>query len=332
MADPSAVAFYGHRFGLYLRNTTSGSEIWVDRVQRAEPTVQYRTNPYYELGRVGKIGVTQDPAEYRVVFDENLHNTEADFLLAGKNPNPAGAQSYHLGDLLGKSITSYLIGRNDAGTIDKELEVTGCRIAEVQFRFTVRDAIMATWTLEGTTGRWYTSGFPHSVWGTLDDVSPGGIHGKEARIWFTSGSLASTRAFRLQAFNVRGVYPIESIRELGRRALVGTLSDSPDVTCDFDLLTTDDQPLDKLFQTSGSGWDLGLPSALFNAYIRVFDPEQAEALNTLKMFRLENCRVQSGTPTRAQVRGLATMRWGLTVAKETTLDSGGLVVSNRNDL
>ena len=93
MANPSQSALYGHRFGVILESESSGSTIWVDRVQRFEPNVNLRTTPYYEIGTVGKVGITQDPADYRLVIEENLHNSEIDFLLAGKVPAPAGAQS-----------------------------------------------------------------------------------------------------------------------------------------------------------------------------------------------------------------------------------------------
>src|SRR3990167_10091325 len=109
MSNPVVTAMYGHRLGVYMLGS-SGSEIWVDRVQRVEPTQTLRTTPSYELGTVGKVGVTQEPAEYRVVLEDNLHNCELDFLLAGKIPNPGGAQSYNLGDLLGKAHTAYVIG------------------------------------------------------------------------------------------------------------------------------------------------------------------------------------------------------------------------------
>lgn len=331
MASPATIAMYGHRLGVFAKGS-SGSEIWVDRVQRVEPTQTLRTTPSYELGTVGKVGITQDPAEYRVVLEDNLHNCELDFCLAGKNPAPAGAQSYHLGDLLGKANTMYVLGRNDAGTIDKELEVSGCRIAEVAFAFSIRDAIKETWTLEGTASKWYTSGFPHSAWGTPDTTAPGSVHGKEARIWFTSGSAATSQQFRLQSFNIRAAFPNEQVKELGNRSVVGTLSDSPDVNLDFDVLTTDDQPLDKLFVSSGSGWDLNQPAAVFNGFVRVFDPDQSEAASVIKMFKVENLRVTGSTPTRAQARGLATMHYTMTVTKETTVSSGGLIISNRNDL
>lgn len=332
MSDPTQLALMSHRLGLFLKSNSSGSEIWADRVQRVEPTFDYRTADHYEIGRVGQVGITQDPVTYRVVVEENMHNSEIDFCLAGKNPNPAGAQSYNLGDLLGKDNTAYVIGRNDAGTIDKELEINGLRVSEVQWNFTIRDAIRQTWTLEGRLGQWYTSGFPHSAWGTLDNTSPGGVHGKEARIWFTSGSSATTRQFRLQSFSIRTAFPNQQLMELGRRALVGTVSDGPTTTLDFDVLTADDQPLDKLFTSSGSGWDLGNPAALFTGYLRVFDPDVAEATSVIKMFKLENLRIASGTPTRAQVRALSTMRYSLRIAKESTTDSGGVVVSNQNNL
>lgn len=332
MSDPSLIALFGYDLGVYARSVTSGSEIWVDRVQRFEPTQEFRTNPYYELGRKDKIGVTQDPPSYRVVVEQNMTASELDFLLAGKIPNPGGAQSYTAGDLLGKNTNLYVVMRNTAGVIDKELEVTQLRIAEVQFKFSVRDAIMQTWTLEGIGSKLYTSGFPHSTWGTPDTTSPGGIHGKEARIWFTSGSLPTTREFRLQQFTARAAFPVEQVKELGRRTIVGTMSDVPDVSLEFDVLVSDDQPMDKLYQSSGSGWDLDQPSAFFTTFIRVFDPDAAEGVNVLKMFKLENCRVIGSTPTRAQVRGLATARYRMTVAKVTTVDSGGMIVSNTNDL
>src|SRR5258707_3914316 len=95
MSDPTTIALRGHRFGVYAKNTSSGSgPIWVDRVQSFDPTETIRTQDYYELGTVAKIGVTQDPAEYRIVLQKNMNNCELDFLLAGKNPNPAGGQSY----------------------------------------------------------------------------------------------------------------------------------------------------------------------------------------------------------------------------------------------
>lgn len=334
MSDPLMTGMYGHRLGLFAKNVSSGSEIWVDRVQRAEPTQTYRTTPYWELGRVGIVGITQDPPEYRVVVEKNMTNLEFDFLVAGQVPrhDNSVAQQYDLGDLLGKNIQLNVMGRNDSDAIDKEVEISGCRISEIQFRFSVRDTIMETWTLDGTAGKFYTSGFPHAAWGALDNTSPGAIHGKEARIWFTSGSTAATRQFRVQSFNIRAAFPTEQVRELGRRTIVGTMSDSPEVTFDFDVLAADDQPLDKLFQSSGSGWDLNIPTAFFNAYIRVFDPDNTEGGSVLKMFKLENTRVVGSTPIRAQVRGLATMRYNMRVAKEVTTDSGGMLISNRNDL
>ena len=332
MADPTQTGLFGHRWGAYIKNETSGSEIWADRVQRVEPTVDLRTTPYYELGRVGKIGVTQDPASFRFTAEQNLANHELAYVLAGKNPNPTAAQTFQLGDFIGKNITAYALGRDEAGTIDREVYLTNLRLTELSYRFTIRDAIATTFGLQGTVGRWYTSGsLIHTAWGTLDDTSPGGVHGKEARVWFnTSGSTAASRAFRLQSFGIRAMFPVTPVAELGRRDLVGQLADSPDVTVDLDVLASDFQPLDKFFAAGGGHYDLNTPAALFDGYVRVFDPDLAEALSVISSFKLENLRLTSGTPMRAQVRGLSTMRYSLTVAKESTTDSGGLIVSNRN--
>ena len=332
MADSNIFARFGHRTGVYMKNDTSGSTIWVDRVQRVDSPIALRTSSFYELGAVGKTGVVQDPAEMTLVIEKNLVNCELDYLLTGQDFAPAGTQTWNLGQLLGKTQTGYIIHRNDSDTIDAEIQVDSLRVSSYEARFTIRDAIMETWTMNGITGQWYTSGFPHGTWGTADTTSVGGVHGKEARIWFTSGSAAATRLFRAQSFNIRAGFPVTPVGELGRRNLVGQMSDSPDVTLDFDVLLADYQPLDKLFATTGSGYDLNTTSALFNGFVRVFDPDVSEAGSVIKMYKLENLKVTGATPTRSQVRGLSTMRFSLTVAKEATAGTGGLIVSNKNSL
>jgi len=333
MANPSSVALYGHRSQLWLKNDTTGSQIVVDRVQSVEPTFQLPTQSYYELARKGKIGITQNPPEYRIVFDQNMVNSlEAEYVLAGKGIAPAGAQSYHMGDILtyASLIRGYVLNLTNAGAVLNEQEYTGLSVAEMSFRFTVGGALMQTVTMIGTTGKLYTAAnVVHGAFGALDNVSLGGIHGKDARIWFTSGSVAADRGFRLQNFTIRATFPNVYVRELGTRALAGTLSDSPDVTVDFDILLADDQPTEKFF-TLTTFYDYANPVAAFNAFVRVFHPNDAEALTVVKSFKIDNVRAVTHTPIRAQVRGLATARYSLTMSQEAVADTGGLTISNAN--
>ncbi len=336
MSSPNNVALYGHRSQLWLKNTTTGSQAAIDRVQSAEPMFNIRSDAYYELGRKGKIGTTQHPPEYRITAEQNLINSmEAEFLLAGKSIAPAGAQNFNLGDILTYSskITAYVLNRNQDDSILDEQEYSGCSVSELQWRFTMGGAITQSISLIGQQGRLYTAAnVIHGAWGALDNVSVGGIHGKDARIWFTSGSVATTRAYRLQNFTIRAAFPAVYVRELGNRTLVGTLSDVPEVTVDFDLLLSDDQPTEKFFTLQTTYYDYQNPLAAFNAYVRVFDPRDTEGVTTVKMFKIENVLPVTHTPVRAQVRGLATARYSLVMSAESTTDSGGLIISNRNDL
>lgn len=331
MASPANVALYSHRHQLLLTNTTSGSSAVIDRVQLADPSINIRADGYYELGRKGRIGTTLHPPEYRFMFDQNMVNNEAAYILAGKNPAPAGAQTYQIADFLGQSVTGYILTRNNDDTILNELEVSACVVAEANYRFTVGGACMQSFTLVGRTGKLYTAAnVVHSSWGTLDDASPGGIHGKDARIWLTSGSVATSRAYRLQNFNIRAVFPNVFVRELGNRNLAGTMSDVPDITVDFDLLQADDQPTEKLFTLQSTYYDYANPIAPFNAVVKVFDPVNTEGGSVLLDFKIENVQPTGHTPVRSQVRNLATSRYSLVASKESTAQSGGLLISNRN--
>lgn len=331
MASPVDVAHYSHRHQVLMINNTSGSSIVVDRVQLADPSANIRTEAYYELGRKARMGVTRNPPEYRYQIDQNMVNCEAEYLLAGKNPNPAGAQTFQIADFLGQDITAYLLTRKNDGTILDELEINGCVVAEMNYRFSVNGAIMQSFILAGRGGKLYTAAnVIHPTWGTLNDTDPGGINGKDARIWFTSGSVATDRAYRLQSFNIRAVFPQVYVKELGNRSLAGTLSDVPDITADFELLQADDQPVEKFFNLATTYYDYANALSPFNAVIRVFNPDDAEGVTVIKDFKLENVQAGSVTPVRSQVRSLATSRYQLEITKETTADSGGLLVANRN--
>lgn len=333
MADPANIAMFGYLSQVFLKNTTTGSEILVDRVQSVEPTGSFNTQEYRELGRKGNIGITQDSPEYRISLEQNLYNNlELDYVLSGKSITPAGVQTYNMGDILTYAglLNAYVLKRNQDLTIMNEHLISGCSVSELAFRFSVNSAITQSISLIGTSGKLYKSASAIHAWGTLDSSSLGGVHGKEARLWLTSGSTAAGRAFRLQNMNLRISFPSVFVREIGRRSLVGTVSDSPSVSLDFDILLADDQPTDKLFVDSTTYYDLDQTLTSFNAFIRVFDPTAAEGTNVIKSFKIDNVVAVSHTPVRSQVRGLSTARYSLMASKEATADNGMVTVSNSN--
>jgi len=177
-----------------------------------------------------------------------------------------------------------------------------------------------------TSGSWLTT--PIHGAQTLDSTSIAGARGKEARIWFGSAGSApdaAERAYRLQSFNIRATPPVQSVRELGRRNLVGKLLEPWDVTVDFDVAAADEQPHDKFFAAIAAGYDL-TDTERQHIFIRLYDPDLAEAAGVIRAWEVHNCRPTATTPVRAQVRGLSTYRYTLTSELEAVTDSGGMVV------
>lgn len=331
-SNPTVIGAYGHRYMVWLRNSvlsTSGStnDIVADRVQSVEPTATHNTTKYYELGTVAPIGSTSDPTQVRFVIEENLHNSEADMYLAGVNPTTGSG--YYAANLVGQSNTGFVVQRNDGGSVVGEIGVANLKVSEIQYRFVANGVCTAQYTLEGTSGSYYTSLFPHPLWGSQDTASAGAVHGKDARVSFnTPGS--GTKAYRLQSFTIRVVYPTQPVRELGTRNLVGILNDAPDITVDFDLLAADVQPNDVFFGTSDDDgvtkYNLTDPQTR-DVFINVYDPALAESQTVIKSFRIDNCRPSTNAPVRAQVRQLATSRWTLMSVQADNVDTGGLTVS-----
>lgn len=335
MTNPTNVGIYGFNVSPIIFNSSTGSTAAVDRVQSMEPSFTIPSNPYYELATKGKIGTTQGPPEFRVNIEQNQTNSmEAEFLMAGKNIAPVGAQSYNMGDLLTQAgnLSAYALIKNQDGTIYGEQEYTGLSVAEVSYRFTIGGAIMQTFGFVGRQGRFYVPAVTHGSFYPGDTTSLGGIHGKDTRVSLTAGSTQAAQGWRIQNFNLRVTFPTVHVRELGNRTIAGTLSDSPDVNMDFDLLLADQQPADKFFTLTGGYYDYQNPVAAFNGYIRVFLPTDAEGLTVVKMFKIENLLPTAHTPIRAQVRGLSTVRYTTVMSREGTANSGGVIVSNKNDL
>lgn len=333
--NPTVTAAYGHRYLVWLRNSTlstSGStnDIVASRVQSVEPTATTTTTKYYELGSVDPTGVTSDPTQMKIVLEENLHDSKIDMYLAGVDPTTGSG--YWLANMLGQTNTAFVAQRNDAGSVIGELGVGNLRVSEVQYRFVINGSCTVQYTLEGTSGSYYSSivGAPHPVWGaTSDSTIPGAVHGKDARIMFSTEGV-NNKAYRLQSFTIRAVFPVQPVRELGTRQLVGMLNDVPDVTVDFDLLAADYQPVDQFYGTSSDGgitkYNLSDPQVQ-DVWINVYDPTLAEGASVIKSFKIQNCKPSSTMPVQARVRQLATARWTLMSTSSDQPGSAGLIVS-----
>jgi hypothetical protein len=324
-SNPTDIAWLGHRLGCFLQNTGGTNDVWVDRVQEADSTLTIPTENYFELGNVSQIGITQAPAEYRFVLRQNLHNNELDSILAGGSGSPVAA--FNVGDMVANTaIRANIVARATGATNPSyEWQYANNTIGELSYEFVINAACTTSCTLQGRAGTFYTSGsLIHTSWGVLDSTSPGGVNGKDMRVFFSSTSTG--RIYRVQRLMSRTTFPVQTVKELGDRTIKGLLADTPTTTVEFDLLPADYQPIDVLFSIVGTGYDLGQP-VLTNMYGILYDPTAAEAATPIKYFKWENVQVTGGTPIRGQVRALATMRYTLNVTKATTANSGGLIVS-----
>jgi hypothetical protein len=337
-SSPSNVALYGHRTQPFLVDTrwgatTGSTPTFISRLQNIEPSFSYRNDPVYELGHVAKVGTTAQPPEFRITMSQNLtNNMVLDWFMSGKNVAPVTQQQYTIANMLDTAsyLKAYLLLLNQDGTRFGEQEFTGLSVTEVAYNFTIGGASTLSTTFIGTSGSMRTTGFINTAKTGTWDTTEGSIQGKDAAIYFTSGSSSTTdRIYRVQTFSIRATFPSVYVKEIGKRSIVGTLQDVPDVTMDFEVLAADSQPTGVFF-TGTTTYDYINPTAPFSAYVRVFDPALTEYGNVVRFFQLENCVPVSHTGVRSQVRGLSTVRYSLTVSKETTANSGGLIVSNRN--
>lgn len=332
MAEPSDIAHFGHRYQVLVLNNETSEEVVADRVQSVDPRFTANLEKAYELGNVAAVGTATDPPEFTVVIEENLHNSEVDLVLAGYDPT--SGSSFNANDFVtNDDIYVYILSRDNDDAILNELEYSSGVTAEIAWRFQVGAACTTTFTINCKQGKLYTSGsVVHGSWGALDTTSPGIIKGRDARITLGGTDVVTNRTWRLQSFNVRCAYPIESVSELGTRTLVGQLAGPPDVTVDLELLSADAQPTDILYDLTAGYYDFAEPNEV-SGTIRLYDPDLAqETANVLKAWVLENLRPSAGTPIRAQVRGLATTRYTLSVSRETTSDTGGMIVYTTADI
>jgi hypothetical protein len=299
-----------------------------------EPTTNGPTTKFYELGNIDPVGVITEPVEFRVTMEENLHSSEIDNIVANGTGSPVS--SFTAGAMVNSTNMRLCLLSRDVGGTNPSIErvLDNLTITELNYRFQIGGACTTTYTFEGRSGNLYTTGsLIHTTWGVSDTVSPGAINGKDARIYFGDGATvpATSLAYRLQSFNIRVAFPVQTVKELGNRSVVGKLADVPDITCEFDLLTADKQPHDVWQTLSGSGYDFTQPITT-NVFIRVYDPALAEANTILKAFRIENCKPVTATIARAQVRALATARYSLTSTRATTAGSAGLIIFSGTDI
>ena len=328
--EPSHIALRGHNTFLFLRNqeTYPGtSEVYVDRVQSAEPTQTIRLDKSFELGRKGPTGASEDVPDMRFVYEINWAKWEDGLYQAGKDP--ASDTSFDMGDLLdNEDIDVFLCQADDDYDVEKEYVFEQSSIAEMTMTWRVGQPITTRYTRECINGKVYREGgLTHTTRGSLDDTSDGSINPKDARVFFFSSGCTpadADRVYRLQGFDITSRFPTQSVREIGRRDKVGTLADPPDVSCNIDVQPGDDQPLDRFYTDYGTYLDLNHPK-LMDGLVRIYDPDDTEANTVLGAMHLENLKPSGSTPHRAQVRGLTTMRISLEVTKEETTDSGGLI-------
>ena len=327
MADPTDVGRLGHRYFPIIANFSTGEEETISRAQSIEFGTTHTTEKIYELGRVGPIGSAQDPTDLRCTFEVNLYEElRSEFVLSGKVV--ATDTSYNMGDVVDEDdVGIYVLIRDAAtGALTDEVKYANCVTTELAWRFAVGAVCATTITVEGTAGSWMTT--PIHGAQTLDPDSIGGAKGKEARIWFGSAGSApdaTERAFRLQSFNIRATFPVQTVRELGRRNIVGKLLEPVDVTVDFDVAAADEQPHGTFFEALGGGGGYDLTDTVAqHIFIRLYDPDAAEAATVIRAWEVHNCRPTATTPVRAQVRGLSTYRYTLTSEAEAITDSGGM--------
>ncbi|NIQ88603.1 MAG: hypothetical protein GWN93_05805 [Deltaproteobacteria bacterium] len=327
-SEPQHTALKGHNHFLFLNNQESGeAEIYVDRIQNAEPTQTIRMDKSYELGRKGPTGASEDVPDHRFVYEINWVKWEDGLYQAGKDP--ATDTSFNMGDILDNDdIDIYYCQSDEDYNVEHEMVFEQSSISEMAMTWRVGQPITTRYTREAINGKVYREGgLTHTTRGSLDSSSEGSINPKDARVFFfTSGCTpaASDRVYRLQGFDLTARFPSYSVREIGRRDKVGVLADPPDVSCNLDVQPGDDQPLDRFFTDYATYLDLNHPKTM-DGLVRIYDPDASEASSVIGAVHLENLRPAGTTPTRAQVRGLSTMRISLEVSQEETEDSGGMI-------
>lgn len=326
MSDPTKIVIDPQDVVPYIRN--DGGSVSVEaawwRCQRCDPTMRRGITTHFQLGSKDATGTTVGSPEYTIALEHHMHDMSAELVMAGKTPGVD--TSYTLGDVLTQDdLRVNLLERTVAGAARREYEFDDGLVATLTWAFTVQAPSTVTSEIRAKLGKLYrTSGsLPHDSYPTDTTSTPGAVLGKDARIWFGT-DVAGDRAYRLQSFNVRGAFPVDVVRELGRRAIVGIMSRQPTVTVDFDILTADQQPHDVWFATVGGSYiDFG-DAQVLDIFIRLYDPDLAEANTVLRAWKLENAQAGDLTPMSISVGGQPATRYTLQLGKPDTADSCGV--------
>lgn len=327
MPDPVKIAIQPQDVVPIVRNNATGEEDEWWRCQRVDPVVRRDITTHFQLGSKDAVGTTVDSPEYTVTLEHNIHDMVAELILAGKEPGVD--TTFNLGDVLDQAdLRVYLLERDDAGASVREHEFRAGMVAALTWAFAVRAPSTTTTELRATAGRLYCTGgsMPHEDYPSDDTSSPGAILGKDARVRFGTDEAAS-RAYRLQTFNIRAAFPVDVVRELGRRAIVGIMSRQPTVTVDFDVLTADCQPHDQWFDSMAGPppyYDFGEPNEL-DVFIRLYDPDLPEANTPIRAWVLENAKPGDVTPMSIAVGGQPATRYTLQLGKPDTAGSCGVI-------
>jgi len=334
MPDPVRIAIPAKDTLPYIRNMGSAGrpedEWW--RCQRVEPVARRAITTHFQLGDEDAVGVTKEATEYTVTVEHFMHDVTAELIMAGKDP--AVDIIYNLKDMLDqRQLRVNLVERNTNGVPVREYEYDEGMVSTMTWAMGVRTPSSVTTELRAILGKVYCSGgsIPHSG-GSLsypsdDTTSPGAILGKDARVRFGTDA-AGSRAYRLQNFSIRAAIPVDLVRELGRRALVGIMNRMPTVSADFDLLTADCQPHSTFFDlVAGTNphYDFGQSNEV-DIFVRVYDPDLAEGNTVIRAFKLENADPGDVTPMSVNVNGLAATRYSVQLAKPDTANTCGLIM------
>lgn len=333
MPDPTRIAIPSKDTIPYIRNmgvpARYEEEWW--RVQRIDPVARRAITTHFQLGDEDPVGTTQEAPEYSITVEHFQHDVTAELVMAGKDPSVD--TSYNLRDVLDqRALRVNLMERNTNGIPVREYEYDEGLVASMSWAMGVRTPSTVTSEIRAILGRVYCSGgsIPHSG-GSLaypidGTTSPGAILGKDCRVRFGT-DVAGSRAYRLQDFNIRAAIPMDVVRELGRRDPVGIMNRMPTVTADFSLLTADCQPHSTFFDlVAGANpyYDFNQPNEV-DVFIRVYDPDLAEANTVIRAFQLENAAPGDITPMSVSVNGMASTRYSLQLARPDTPNTCGLI-------
>jgi hypothetical protein len=325
--NPASVVLQFHRHRVIVRNT---SPSWISRVQDVSIEGTGNADPVFELGNVSPVGIDADLVRPRATITRNMVDTQLEWAFADKTSGPVT-----LADILNYTSASVfrLVAPEGAGfppaSFLREEALLDAVVTSIRYDFEVGRALQETWTVQGKRLIVRTSGFIHD-WGSFDTARPGAIRGRDA-VLRVAGVGPTDTLFRVQRFSINVDFRADEVEELGNRALAGIAREPARITIDLDIAEADNQPDDLFYQAGGGIIDLQDYRQGVSLALLVFDPAQprptfgqAESPSAvLKSFEISGACAYS-VNSRAQVRGMSTRRYSLTVVRGGA--DGGLTV------